>query len=303
MKRRSRLGVILRLARRGERGALIEYAARRLSTRKAETRLTVTRADANSALSEAMPEPGRLAQAADLRRSVERAILLTLRAPELALGLAERRGEEELARTALVAARLRVRAIDTAIERRASRERATRRRRERRRLDERVLALRQLRRSLGIVLIAGLPGFLTPLSLHAEASQTPSEPQAGAPDEITLMDPGAVAREALEIEARNQALRLLEDDLRAELEELKQLREQITSHGNPTAGPQPDLGRLVKFYQAMKPKTAATLLEALPLKLAGDVLASMSPRSAGKILNSIGSERAVQISERMAGRR
>ncbi|MFQ5700065.1 MAG: MotE family protein, partial [Myxococcota bacterium] len=161
----------------------------------------------------------------------------------------------------------------------------------------------QLRLSLGTGLLAILAVLATPPSLRAEAAEAPNDAQPAAAAESVRVDPGQVAREALEIEARNEALRLLQEDLRGELEELKQLREQLASEGGATAGPRPDLGRLVKFYQAMKPKTAATLLEALPLKLAADVLASMSPRSAGKILNSIGSERAVQISERMAGRR
>ena len=63
-----------------------------------------------------------------------------------------------------------------------------------------------------------------------------------------------------------------------------------------------DLDTLIKFYQAMKAKKAAALLEKLPAELAAEVLGSMKSRQAGKILDAMQPAPAVRISQLMAGR-
>ena len=111
-----------------------------------------------------------------------------------------------------------------------------------------------------------------------------------------------ISKRMLDLEAREQALRLLERDLDAKLEQLKQLRQLVAQTIEPAeARRQADIKKLVSFYGAMKPQSAATLLEKLPRPLSADVLSAMKARDAGKILNVMRSDRAVQISKLMAG--
>jgi flagellar motility protein MotE (MotC chaperone) len=115
---------------------------------------------------------------------------------------------------------------------------------------------------------------------------------------------GAAALDALELEGQRQALEMLQRDVESKLEALEELRKQAeASLKVQKKAHTEDLEKLVKFYQAMKPQNAARLLEELPLNLAAEVLSAMKVREAGKIMNSIKTQRAVQISRRMAGNR
>ena len=110
------------------------------------------------------------------------------------------------------------------------------------------------------------------------------------------------ALEVLELEARRQALEIVERDLERKVEALRKLREEAEAQREVQEHERGrDLGKLVKFYQAMKPKNAARLLEELPLDLAAEVLSTMKAREAGKVLNAMKPGRAVQLSRRMAG--
>jgi flagellar motility protein MotE (MotC chaperone) len=112
----------------------------------------------------------------------------------------------------------------------------------------------------------------------------------------------SAAGDALEIEVRKEALRLLEADAEAKLAELARLRAELEAQLAPaTEEVERDLKTLIQFYQAMKPKNAATLLERLPAGLAADVLGAMKSRQAGKILDAMEPARAVRISRLMAG--
>ncbi len=130
---------------------------------------------------------------------------------------------------------------------------------------------------------------VTPLLAAAESSEPTQTAQPSS------------AVQALELEARQAALRLLEEALDQRLAELVALREEVSAELAP--GEQKsdqDLKTLISFYQAMKPKNAAVLLEKLPAQLAADVLAAMKTREAGKIFNVMEPERAVRISRLMA---
>ena len=116
-----------------------------------------------------------------------------------------------------------------------------------------------------------------------------------------VADP-SLAVQALELEARKGALKLLEDDLERRLAELTALSAEVSAALAPgEEKSDQDLKTLISFYQAMKPKSAAKLLEKLPAQLAADVLAAMKTREAGKILNVMAADRAVRISRLMAG--
>ena len=140
---------------------------------------------------------------------------------------------------------------------------------------------------------------LTPLALLATLLLAAAEPnETSAPGQRSF------AVQALELEVRESALRLLEEDLERRLAALTALREEVSAVLAPGEEESDrDLKTLISFYQAMKPKNAALLLEKLPMQLAADVLASMKTREAGKILNVIAPERAVRISRLMAGER
>ena len=125
------------------------------------------------------------------------------------------------------------------------------------------------------------------------ADKAPTQTPAASADDAAL--------ENLELEARRQALETLERDLERKVEALQKLRKETEAEMKVQEREHSqDLGKLVKFYSAMKPKSAARLLEELPLDLAAEVLGTMKAREAGKILNSMKPSRAVSMSRRMA---
>jgi flagellar motility protein MotE (MotC chaperone) len=141
-----------------------------------------------------------------------------------------------------------------------------------------------------------MPGKLLALALFIAPLLAAAEP-----NEPTQTAEPSAAVQALELEARQAALRLLEEDLEQRLTELVALREQVSAELAPgEEKSDQDLKTLISFYQAMKPKNAAVLLEKLPAQLAADVLAAMKTREAGKIFNVMSPERAVKISRLMA---
>ncbi len=116
--------------------------------------------------------------------------------------------------------------------------------------------------------------------------------------------PERLAKQLLELEVRATALRELEQDLNQKIQTLEELRQQTLAIILPGEKErQGQLDTLIKFYQAMKPQSAARLLEKLPTPLAADVLSSMKSRGAGKILNVMNADKAVQISKLMAGQK
>lgn len=117
-------------------------------------------------------------------------------------------------------------------------------------------------------------------------------------------EPERLAKQLLELEVRETALRELEQDLNQKIQTLEELRQQTLAIILPGEKErQGQLDTLIKFYQAMKPQSAARLLEKLPTPLAADVLSSMKSRGAGKILNVMNADKAVQISKLMAGQK
>ena len=134
---------------------------------------------------------------------------------------------------------------------------------------------------------------LIPLLLAADASAPPYE-----------MESEELAKKLLELEVRATALRALEEDLNRKIEQLEKLRKQAVEVIEPGEKErEAQLQTLIAFYQAMKPQSAARLLEKLPTELAADVLSAMKSRGAGKILNVMNPDKAVRISKLMAGQK
>ena len=153
---------------------------------------------------------------------------------------------------------------------------------------------------LALVLIPGILSAAASESDTADGAEVTQEQSEAPPRE--LVDPGTIAQRALEIEAREAALRELETSVRAQIDELQKLQQQALLVLEPERQErEEEVKKLVAFYQNMKPKGAAELLEKLPLPLATQVLSRMKTREAGKILNVMNAARAVQISKRMAG--
>jgi flagellar motility protein MotE (MotC chaperone) len=143
----------------------------------------------------------------------------------------------------------------------------------------------------------------------AEPEAEPAEPEA---EPAEPADEGPLERErlhsdaamAIELDARKAALLALQHDIESKLEELRRLRaEAQASLEAQEKEHRIELGKLVAFYQSMKPKKAAELIEKLPLRMASEVIAAMKARSAGKILDQMQSEKAVEISRYMADAR
>ncbi len=127
---------------------------------------------------------------------------------------------------------------------------------------------------------------------------------ADTPKAAPENEPERLAKQLLELEVRATALRELEQDLNPKIQTLEELRQQALAVIEPGEKErQGKLDTLIKFYQAMKPKSAARLLEKLPTPLAADVLSSMKSRGAGKILNVMNADKAVRLSKRMAGQK
>jgi flagellar motility protein MotE (MotC chaperone) len=137
------------------------------------------------------------------------------------------------------------------------------------------------------------------LPLAALAAEPPASQSAAAHAAGEALPP-----DALELEVRQAALRTLAQDTEARLAELARLREELAALLQPAEqDAAADLGTLIQFYQSMKPKNAAALLEKLPADLAAEVLGSMRARQAGRILDAMAPANAVRISQRMAGGR
>ncbi len=76
----------------------------------------------------------------------------------------------------------------------------------------------------------------------------------------------------------------LRDEIRAEVARKKTAEEQKIKH-------------LIKVYSAMKPQSAAGLIEKLDIKLAIELLSKMKGDAVGKILSFVDTEKAAKISE------
>jgi flagellar motility protein MotE (MotC chaperone) len=133
----------------------------------------------------------------------------------------------------------------------------------------------------------------------APTQSAASEADSGS-DEAVRITPEELAQRALEISAREVALRELEARVVAQIAELRELQAIALTVLEPErAAREEELAKLVGFYQNMKPKQAAGLMEKLALELATEILSRMKRREAAKILNVMARTRAVEISQRM----
>ena len=110
-------------------------------------------------------------------------------------------------------------------------------------------------------------------------------------------------------------LEIFEEQIDEKLESLKALKKQIKDdiasltetktrkEQEKEAAYEAKIGRLVKMYAGMKPKSAAQIVDKMNLEVAQEIFLRMRETSASKILSFVDSEKAAKISERLAFKR
>ena len=107
-------------------------------------------------------------------------------------------------------------------------------------------------------------------------------------------------------------LEVFEEQIDEKLESLKILKKQIEEdvvnltkkktlkEQEKEAAYEAKIGRLVKMYAGMKPKSAAQIVDKMNLEVAQEIFLRMREASASQILSFVDSEKAAKISERLA---
>ena len=135
-----------------------------------------------------------------------------------------------------------------------------------------------------------------------------------APKEDKVIPPQAkidlnfLAQKSAELEAKEKKLTqkkaelmAIQKDLNTKIATLTQLRSEIRSEvARKKTVDQQKLKHLIKAFSAMKPQSAASLIEKLDRHLVVELLSKMKGDAVGKILSFVKLEKAAQISEGLA---
>jgi flagellar motility protein MotE (MotC chaperone) len=122
------------------------------------------------------------------------------------------------------------------------------------------------------------------------------------PDEIDL---NILAKRKAELDAEQERLTkkkadlvAIEEEINKKIETLNRLRMEIRAEvAREKAFEEQKLKHLIKVYSAMKPQSAAELIEKLDLTLAIELLSKMKGDAVGNILSYINIQKAAKISE------
>ena len=110
-------------------------------------------------------------------------------------------------------------------------------------------------------------------------------------------------------------LEIFEEQIDEKLESLKVLKKQIKDDmalltkqksfkdQEKEAAYERKIGRLVKMYAGMKPKSAALIVDKMKLEVAQEIFLRMREASASQILSFVDSSKAAKISERLVFKR
>ncbi len=131
--------------------------------------------------------------------------------------------------------------------------------------------------------------------------------QVGKEDELDLKllntQKAALAAEEKRIGVKKAELVAIQQELNNKLEKLTQLRNEIRSEiAGKEAVETKKLKHLIKVYSAMKPQSAAILIEKLDKNLAVELLSNMKGDDVGKILSYVDAGKAAAISEGLVKR-
>ncbi len=132
----------------------------------------------------------------------------------------------------------------------------------------------------------------------AEASK--EDAQVGNKNELDLKllntKQAALAAEEKRLAQKKAALVAIQTELNHKLEKLTQLRNEIRSEiAGKKAVEAKKLKHLIKIYSAMKPQSAAVLIEKLDKNLAVELLSKMKGDAVGKILSYVDTGKAAAI--------
>ena len=131
--------------------------------------------------------------------------------------------------------------------------------------------------------------------------------QVGKDDklDLELLNAKKVALAAKEkrLAQKKAELVAIQEELNNKLEKLTQLRNEIRSEiAGKKAVENKKLKHLIKIYSAMKPQSAAVLIEKLDKNLAVELLSNMKGDAVGKILSYVDTGKAAAISEGLVRR-
>lgn len=139
----------------------------------------------------------------------------------------------------------------------------------------------------------------------------PASERAGAPSEIPVSKLAAELRQQAErlrsreevVARRESELELVEERLRAQLEEIERLRLDLRAEiGRAKTAADDDLRTLTAMYRAMKPKDAARIFNEMEPKFAAGFLGELGADAAGAILANMAPELAYAVSVHLVGR-
>jgi flagellar motility protein MotE (MotC chaperone) len=113
----------------------------------------------------------------------------------------------------------------------------------------------------------------------------------------------ALAAEEKRLAQKKAELVAIQKELNNKIEKLRQLRNEIRSEiAGKKAVEAKKLKHLIKIYSAMKPQSAAVLIEKLDKNLAVELLAKMKGDAVGKILSYVDTGKAAALSEGLVKR-
>jgi flagellar motility protein MotE (MotC chaperone) len=101
-----------------------------------------------------------------------------------------------------------------------------------------------------------------------------------------------------QIDEKLTALENLKKQIKGDLAQLEEKKTQ--NELEKEAAYEAKLGRLVKMYAGMKPKSAALIVDKMKLEVAQEIFLRMREASAAQIMAFVDSEKAAKISERLA---
>lgn len=106
-----------------------------------------------------------------------------------------------------------------------------------------------------------------------------------------------------ELQLREAELAAFQRELDQKIEKLTRLRNEIKSEMDRKEGIQQKKSKhLIKVYAAMKPQSAAGLIERLDKKMAIELLAQMKGEAVGQILTHVDKDKAARLIEGLARR-
>ncbi|WP_245533206.1 MotE family protein [Desulfovibrio oxyclinae] len=127
-----------------------------------------------------------------------------------------------------------------------------------------------------------------------------SEASSEKPADMSVTDWKTLKRKEEELANRERELRELEAGIKAQMAELKELRQQIGDMLDEAKNlKNKKVRQLVDMISNTKAKKAAKILENMEEDLAVKVLSGMRGRQAGEILSYVETEKAATLSERL----